>query len=104
MLSLGHVDPKFAFWATSGEFAFVAILAGEAQIMLLDEPTSGVATDKKSQVMDMVIEALKANRVTVLNAQSELSHSVDLIQRESVIEYGEILKVNVINQALMERA
>lgn len=27
-LALGHVDPEFAFWTTSGEFVFVAILAG----------------------------------------------------------------------------
>jgi branched-chain amino acid transport system permease protein len=27
-MSLGHVDPEFAFWTTSGEFVFVAILAG----------------------------------------------------------------------------
>ncbi|MFT6773985.1 MAG: ABC-type branched-subunit amino acid transport system permease subunit [Paracoccaceae bacterium] len=27
-LSLGHVDPEYAFWTTSGEFVFVAILAG----------------------------------------------------------------------------
>lgn len=28
VLALGHVDPEFAFWTTSGEFVFVAILAG----------------------------------------------------------------------------
>lgn len=28
ILALGHVDPEFAFWTTSGEFVFVAILAG----------------------------------------------------------------------------
>lgn len=27
-LALGHVDPEFAFWTTSGEFVFVSILAG----------------------------------------------------------------------------
>jgi len=27
-VALGHVDPEFAFWTTSGEFVFVAILAG----------------------------------------------------------------------------
>jgi ABC-type branched-subunit amino acid transport system permease subunit len=28
VLSLGHVEPNFSFWTTSGEFVFVAILAG----------------------------------------------------------------------------
>ena len=30
--ALGHVDPDFAFWTTSGEFLFVAILAGTASV------------------------------------------------------------------------
>jgi branched-chain amino acid transport system permease protein len=28
VMSLGHVDPNFAYWTESGEFVFVAILAG----------------------------------------------------------------------------
>lgn len=28
VMSLGHVEPNFSFWTTSGEFVFVAILAG----------------------------------------------------------------------------
>jgi len=27
-LAIGHVDPEFAYWTTSGEFVFVAILSG----------------------------------------------------------------------------
>jgi ABC-type branched-subunit amino acid transport system permease subunit len=28
VIALGHIDPNFAYWTTSGEFVFVAILAG----------------------------------------------------------------------------
>ena len=28
VLSLGHIEPNFSYWTTSGEFGFVAILAG----------------------------------------------------------------------------
>jgi ABC-type branched-subunit amino acid transport system permease subunit len=28
VMSLGHIEPQFSFWTTSGEFVFVAILAG----------------------------------------------------------------------------
>ncbi len=31
-LALGHIDPDFAFWTTSGEFVFLAILAGPASV------------------------------------------------------------------------
>jgi branched-chain amino acid transport system permease protein len=28
VLALGHIEPNFSFWTTSGEFVFVAILGG----------------------------------------------------------------------------
>ena len=28
LMALGHIDPQFSYWTTSGEFVFVAILAG----------------------------------------------------------------------------
>ena len=31
VLALGHIEPNFSYWTTSGEFVFVAILAGCAQ-------------------------------------------------------------------------
>jgi len=31
-LALGHIDPEFAYWTTSGEFVFVAILAGSLSV------------------------------------------------------------------------
>ncbi|MDJ0948859.1 MAG: branched-chain amino acid ABC transporter permease [Alphaproteobacteria bacterium] len=31
-LAIGHVDPEFSFWTTSGEFVFVAILSGYLSI------------------------------------------------------------------------
>ena len=31
-LSLGHIDPDFTFWTTSGEFVFLAILSGYASV------------------------------------------------------------------------
>lgn len=31
-LALGHVDPLFAFWTTSGEFVFIAVLAGHLSV------------------------------------------------------------------------
>jgi len=32
-ISLGHVDPEMAYWTTSGEFVFVALLSGMANVM-----------------------------------------------------------------------
>jgi len=32
VLALGHIDPNFSYWTTSGEFVFVAILAGPQSV------------------------------------------------------------------------
>ena len=32
VLALGHIEPNFAYWTTSGEFVFVAILAGHHSV------------------------------------------------------------------------
>jgi branched-chain amino acid transport system permease protein len=31
-LSIGHIDPDLAYWTTSGEFVFVAVLGGTANV------------------------------------------------------------------------
>lgn len=33
VMSLGHIDPNFSYWTTSGEFVFVAILAGAQSVL-----------------------------------------------------------------------
>ena len=30
VIPLGHIDPYFSYWTTSGEFVFMAVLAGHA--------------------------------------------------------------------------
>lgn len=32
-IALGHVDPQFAYWTTSGEFVFAAILGGHQSVL-----------------------------------------------------------------------
>ena len=35
VMALGHIEPNFSFWTTSGEFVFVAILAGWQSVIAL---------------------------------------------------------------------
>jgi branched-chain amino acid transport system permease protein len=35
VMALGHIEPNFSFWTTSGEFVFVAILAGWQSVVAL---------------------------------------------------------------------
>lgn len=45
VLALGHIDPNFSYWTTSGEFVFAAILAGHHSV---------VATFVASLLLEMV--------------------------------------------------
>ena len=67
-----------------------ALLAG-TRLLLLDEPFEGVAP-ALAQRLSEVISTLKNENRSALIAQSELSHSVSLLDREYVIERGEIVE------------
>jgi len=105
MPELTQMSARKALLLSGGQQKMVALgralIAGK-QLLLLDEPFEGVAPALAMRISD-VITSLKGEGLSVLIAQSELSHSVDLLQRESVIERGEIIKVNVIDPALKEQ-
>jgi len=52
-------------------------VAGRPNLLLLDEPTSGVSADEKFRLMDMVMDALKAQGVTVLFVE----HDMEIVTR-----------------------
>ncbi len=52
-------------------------MAVKPKILLLDEPTSGVSADEKFVLMDMVMEAVRAQKVTVLFVE----HDMDIVNR-----------------------
>jgi ABC-type branched-subunit amino acid transport system permease subunit len=33
VMALGHIDPNFSYWTSSGEYVFVAILAGSQSVV-----------------------------------------------------------------------
>lgn len=52
-------------------------MAGKPQVLLLDEPTSGVAAEEKFGIMDMIMNVVRAEKVTVLFVE----HDMDIISR-----------------------
>ena len=52
-------------------------MAVKPKVLLLDEPTSGVSADEKFILMDMVMEAVSAQKVTVLFVE----HDMDIVNR-----------------------
>lgn len=54
-------------------------IAGHPKVVLLDEPTSGVASEEKFPVMDLVMEVLEKENVTILFVE----HDMDIVTRYS---------------------
>ena len=52
-------------------------VAARPSLLLLDEPTSSVSADEKFRLMDMVMDALKAQGVTVLFVE----HDMEIVSR-----------------------
>ncbi len=52
-------------------------LAVKPRVLLLDEPTSGVSADEKFALMDLVLDAIKAQKVSVLFVE----HDMDIVRR-----------------------
>ena len=52
-------------------------LAVKPRILLLDEPTSGVSADEKFSLMDLVLGAVRAEKVTVLFVE----HDMEIVRR-----------------------
>lgn len=102
MPELTQMAPRKALLLSGGQQKMVALgraLIAGRHLLLLDEPFEGVAPALAKRISE-VIASLKGEGLSVLIAQSELSHSLDLLQRECVIERGEIIKVNVIDATL----
>lgn len=66
-----------------------ALVAG-TRLLALDEPFEGVAPALASRLVE-VISALRQEGRSIIIAQSELGNTADLLDREYVIERGEIL-------------
>lgn len=52
-------------------------MIGEPELLLLDEPTSGVSVEEKGGLMDTVMEAVRHHGVTVLFVE----HDMDVVRR-----------------------
>lgn len=69
-----------------------AIMAG-TNVLLLDEPFEGVAPALSQRVSE-VIGSLRAEKLSVLIAQSEVNHAAKMLDRKYLIERGANSTVN----------
>jgi branched-chain amino acid transport system ATP-binding protein len=93
MPELKEMKDRKALQLSGGQQKMAALgraLISGSRLLLLDEPFEGVAPALAKRISDVIV-SLKDTRLSVLIAQSELSHSSSLLERELTIERGEIM-------------
>lgn len=66
-------------------------MAVKPKILLLDEPTSGVSADEKLTLMDMVMEAVRAQKVTVIFVEHDMEIVTRYTQRVLAFYEGRVI-------------
>jgi len=66
-------------------------MAGHPKILLLDEPTSGISSEEKSPLMDVVMDALREEQLTVLFVEHDMEIVERYVDRVLAFYQGEII-------------
>lgn len=93
MPELENMKDRKALLLSGGQQKMVALgraLMAGTKLLVLDEPFEGVAPALAERLSE-VIAALRPEGRSILMAQSELNHAETLLDREYVIERGEII-------------
>ena len=79
-------------------------ITGQPKVVLLDEPTSGVAAEEKFPIMDLVMQVMADEAVTILF----IEHDMDIVERysERIVAFydGEIIANDEPRDALANEA
>jgi len=77
-------------------------VVSKPRILLLDEPTSGVSVEEKFGIMDIVMNALKADNVTVLFVEHDMEIVERYVSRVIAFYQGAIICDEPPKQALVD--
>jgi ABC-2 type transport system ATP-binding protein len=80
----------------------VAALAGEPELLLLDEPFAGLDPLVREEVLQAVVEALRDGERTVLCATHELEIAARIADRVAVLDRGRIVRHGDLGEVLGE--
>lgn len=79
----------------------MAVVSGP-EILLLDEPTSGISVEEKFNIMDIVMGALKEDNVTVLFIEHDMEIVERYVSRVIAFYQGEVICDETPDEALAD--
>ena len=74
--------------------------ATNPRLILMDEPTSGVATKDKFRIMDIIINAIRANKLSAVIVEHDLDIISSYVDSVLVLNEGRILARGKPNEVL----
>jgi energy-coupling factor transport system ATP-binding protein len=106
-LDMFRLDPERNPWSLSrGErqmLALASILAAEPQVLVLDEPTTGLAFRECMDIMD-IIARLNREGVTVLMVTHDMELALDFAESAVVLSGGRVLRHAPVRTVLKDEA
>lgn len=91
---IGHLKNEVATNLSEGDKKVLDIamaFALKSKLLLLDEPTSGVATGEKFKVMDTIISAITTKKTTAIIIEHDMDIVSDYSERVLVLHEGNIM-------------
>lgn len=71
------------------------LLCGEPRVVLLDEPTAGMAVEDVPEIVELISRIAREERRTVLMVEHRMDLVVNLADRMAVMHHGSLLAVDV---------
>jgi energy-coupling factor transport system ATP-binding protein len=95
MLELFHMDPERNPWSLSRSerqmLALASILAAQPQILVLDEPTTGLDYRECMEIMNIIAQ-LNRGGVTVVMVTHDMELALDFAESAVVMSGGRVLR------------
>lgn len=111
MVGIGHLADETAGFLSYGDQRRLEIaitLALQPELLMLDEPTSGVSQQEGDEIMKMIVGLVKKNKITVIFIEHNMDFIFSYADRISVMNHGMLIATdtpqNIRDNAFVQQA
>jgi branched-chain amino acid transport system ATP-binding protein len=93
-LGLGREEDVFAQGLSHGDqriLDFGIALASKPKLLLMDEPTQGMAPENKRRVMEIILSVVKQKGITIIFTEHDMDIVFSVAKRITVMHQGRVL-------------